>query len=199
MSVPDDLRRLAQAAQSARAKRSGESASLPPGATDRDIDAFEARYAFAVPTELRDWLLFTNGPHIGRTSVRGIQTSRSCDEIDAVWETDWLERGWIPIAGDGCGSYYVLATHPDDGPGHPVFFVDHERQSNGEYSLPTYVCASGLWSFLRFYIQEDLGVEGWPFNRDMVLAADPDLADYSRVPRAWEVEEADRRSLNQQP
>ena len=86
------------------------------------------------------------------------------------------------------GSYFVLATRPEDGPGHPVFFLDHERQWDEDQSSPTYVCASGLWHFLRFYLREDLGEESWPFDRDKVLAADPALADYTKVRRPWEVD-----------
>ena len=52
----------------------------------------------------------------------------------------------------------------------------------------TCVCGSDLWHFLRFYLREALGEEGWPWDRDKVLADDPALADYTKVPRPWELD-----------
>jgi hypothetical protein len=100
----------------------------------------------------------------------------------------WRERGWIPVAGDGNGNYYVLDSHTG-GPGsHPVYFLDHET----DLAKPEYVVASNLWHFLRFLLKRE--VEGpqaraasWPFNQRLVLEADPELAAYAGVaPLPWE-------------
>ncbi len=191
MSIPKRVECLAGVAQRILAVRESMPSTLPPGTTDEAIDAFEARHGLILPLELREWLRFTNGPSVGAGRTRGIRTTNPANDIEALWLPGWRRRGWIPIASDGCGSHYVLATRPEDGPGHPVFFLDHERQQDEDRSTPTYVCASCLWSFLCFYLMEDGGVEGWPFNRYMVLADDPALAHYSKVRRAWEVDEAD--------
>lgn len=160
---------------------------LPEGTSEREIRAFEARNVVVVPPELRSWLRFTNGPRIGMSGLLGIRTPDAFDDMETVYPPEWRKRGWIPIASDGCGSYFALATQESDAPGRPVFFMDHERRLE-EWVQPTYVCASDLWHFLRFYIADGLGKPDWPFDRDRVLRDDPDLAAYTKVAKPWELD-----------
>jgi cell wall assembly regulator SMI1 len=168
-------------------KKDRERPTLPPPVAEEEIDAFEARTGLMVPEELREWLRFSNGPRLGAGGIFGIGTPDDFDDIEARSPPGWLDKRWIPIASDGCGSYFVLATRPEDGPGHPVYFLDHECQVDENQWNATYVCASDLWHFLRFYLREDLGDESWPFDRGKVLADDPALAHFIGVPRPWEV------------
>lgn len=162
---------------------------LPLGIDEKEIEAFENRTGLSVPQVLRQWLKYTNSPGIGSGGVNGILTPELSRDIEAYYDIfpNWKNRGWIPIGGDGCGNYYVMATRPEDGPGMPVFFVEPiwDRDS------PRYVVASELLHFLRFYFRKDLGKRGWPCNRELVLAEDPDLSYYSRIPKCWEIDSGD--------
>jgi hypothetical protein len=95
---------------------------------------------------------------------------------------NWIGKGWIPVGGDGCGNYYVLATRPEDGPGRPVFFIE----IIDDPVSPCYVVASSLFNFLMSYFKRDLGIRGWPCDPDKVLTEDPALSEYQRYPRCWE-------------
>lgn len=159
---------------------------LPPGTTDAEIDGFETRTGISVPPMLKDWLKFTNGPCIGAGGVRGLCTPYPADGIEHYYDIfpEWCRRGWIPIAGDGCGDYYVVATRDEDGPGQPVFFIDCHLDEN----QPAYVVASDFLHFLEFYLGRELEDGGWPFHRDFVIGRDPQLEYYTTVPRAWETD-----------
>jgi len=65
---------------------------------------------------------------------------------------DLEENGWLPLAGDGCGDYYVLAsksTVPSTPP--TLLFIDQS-----DYHLAAYAVASGLWHFLWFLLEDEL-------------------------------------------
>ncbi|MCG3126416.1 MAG: hypothetical protein CHACPFDD_01251 [Phycisphaerae bacterium] len=96
----------------------------------------------------------------------------------------WMQRGWIPIAGDGCGSYYLMPSRNDFGPGYPVIFCDHVDG----LTAPTYIVASDLWHFIDFYLREDLGEERWPFDRDFVTQKDPLITAFHGVALPWKVD-----------
>src|SRR5579864_815686 len=97
------------------------------------------------------------------------------------------KKGWLPIAGDGSGSYYVIATLSWSPSGHPIYFID-ER----DYTSPNYVVASGLWQFLRFLLRAEMLEPDdydtyWPYNRERVLTEDPALEQVNSIPKPWEV------------
>lgn len=158
---------------------------LPEGLSDSDIKDFEHRNEIVVPTSLHEWLKFTNGPSIGAGGVRGIRTRYPEYDIEHYYKRHplWLRRGWIPIAGDGCGNHYVVATRDEDGPGNPVFFIDCHMDK----SQPAYVVASDIWHFFKSYLSREVMEIGWPFDPAYVLREDPSLAEYSKVPKPWEL------------
>ncbi len=80
----------------------------------------------------------------------------------------WRSNGWLPVAGDGSGNYYVLTTAPLAG---FVAFVD----TADDPTRLDYLAATTLWQFLLFLFQRELGQPGWPFDPRTVLAEDPDL------------------------
>lgn len=169
----------------AELERPPEDAALPPGTTDAEMDAFEARTGVTVPPELREWLRFTNGPLVGPGGVYGIRTGRDFPDTEAVYGSvpEFRERGWIPVSGDGCGCYYVLVTRSADAV-RPVYFIDPYQ--DGGYGVPTYAVASGLWRFLWFLFRSELGDRSWPFDRAAVLVADPELAGVRGARLPWE-------------
>jgi hypothetical protein len=168
-------------------------AAPPPGVLDTEIDAFQARLGLNIPRSLREWLRYSNAPATGYGIVLGLTLDNRNQNIEACYP-DYLafwksDKGWIPIAGDGCGNPFVVATKEEDGPGNPVLFFEiltDERK-------PAYVVASDVWHFFWFYIRQSLRESGcayddeWPFNKEKVIAADPDLQKYTKYPLPWEV------------
>lgn len=158
---------------------------LPPGATDSEIDAFVMLQQVTIPPEVRDWLSFTNGPRIGFGGVYGLK------DFEDVYGfiPGFKERHWLPLGTDGCGCYYVLALDSEDKPLRPVYFID---PYDSGYDTPTYAVASGFWQFLRFMFRHELGERGWPFDADLVLASDPELAGVRGAPLPWVADEQSR-------
>lgn len=164
--------------------------AVSPGASEEAIADLVARLQIAVPDELREWLLMSNGSMAGRGGIFGIRPDNDFLDIEAHLELSpsWKSRGWLPIASDGCGSYYVMDAHSSGGSTSPVYFVDHE---NG-LETASYVVASGLWSFLRLMLKsEELPLEDrvgyWPFDKESVLKDDPALASYvGQIPFPWD-------------
>ena len=76
----------------------------PPGATDAEIAAFAVLDGVTIPPEVRDWLLFTNGPRIGPGGVYGLKDFRKV----YGFMPGFKERLWLPLGTDGCGGYYVV-------------------------------------------------------------------------------------------
>jgi cell wall assembly regulator SMI1 len=154
-----------------------------PGATERDIAGCEARIGLNVPTKLRAWLLACNGPCVGPGGVFGIRPRRQDLDIEQILTLHpiWHEKGWIPIAGDGCGNYYVVASKGEFGKGEPVIFID----TMDDDAVPAYIVASEVWRFLRFLLKKELGESKWPYNRDEVAVADPDILSFEDVTLPW--------------
>lgn len=85
----------------------------------------------------------------------------------------WRVRGWIPIAGDGLGNYYVLDTTRRTRSGHPILFLDHEQSEVEICDTPNYVAASNLWSFLRYLFLDELHAAYNLFDEWDALRQDP--------------------------
>ena len=156
---------------------------LPRGATEEAVSAFEGRTGLAVPARLREWLRFINGPCIGPGGLLGIGTHRSSLDIEEVlrWYPRWRDNGWIPVAADGCGNYYVLNTKES---GSAVYFVDTALDADHL----AYVVGSNLWRFLWFILKAESGARDWPFSKEYVLSHDPDIARCASAPVPWEAE-----------
>jgi hypothetical protein len=147
---------------------------LPPGATGEQIDRLADCLGFPPPPELEHWLRCRNGPCVGPGGVYGIETARDFLDIRGYLALypEWRERGWIPIAGNGTGDRYVVDALQSLAPSQAVYFVDcHESTDE-----PAYVVASGVWRFLAFLFEKELGSgRAWPFTRDYVLERDPEV------------------------
>lgn len=160
------------------------------GATENNITDFEHRTGIQIPRQLQDWLQTSNGPRIA-DGIYGLRPD--CPFLDIYHKLElypqWIELKWIPIAGDGCGNYYLVVTQNEFGEGEPVIFIDVYEGA----SKPTYVAASDIWHFLQFYLRNELSLSRlslgstesetqhelehlpWPYNKIMVLQEDPDI------------------------
>ncbi len=135
--VPEAIRHLVHTVP-----RAPEDA-IPQGCTPEDLAGLEARTGLAIPPEMRDWLQYTNGPCIGPGGLFGIRPNRRSMDIEHYLGLfpAWAERRWLPVAGDGCGNYFVLEC--DVAQSRRVLFVDtHEDPQQGE------AAADNLWAFL---------------------------------------------------
>jgi hypothetical protein len=94
----------------------------------------------------------------------------------------WADCGWIPVSGDGCGSYYVVVSQNDFGDGEPVVFVD---TMDGACDA-AFIVASCSWHFVRFILLKERGESRWPFAAKEVIEADPDITHFSGVDLPWD-------------
>jgi cell wall assembly regulator SMI1 len=156
-----------------------------PGGVDRaTIAEAEARLGLAFPDTLRNWLALTNGPCVGPGGVFGVKTEKEFLDLEHVsgWFPGWRVRGWIPIAGDGSGNYYILVQINDD---WPVCFVDTTRNPDAI----SFVVASDLAQFLSALFAKEAGSNGWPFDRALVMARDPRIERFRGIlPLPWEAQ-----------
>jgi hypothetical protein len=160
----------------------------PFSATDADIAALIARSGMHLAPELVDWLRLCNGLLLAGGELLGVPPAQ-VTTIERMLELmpEWRERGWLPVGGDRCGDYCVLDAHTGPDGLRPVYFVDQ-----ADMLAPDYVVASGLWPFVRGFfhdtcVADDPGDITWPFDREHVLAEDPDLARYAGGVRfAWD-------------
>jgi hypothetical protein len=158
-----------------------------------DTLRFERKYDLDLPAELKAWLRRCDGAAVNPGGIYPL-FSRSSEEVSIDWYLtsypEWRARGWLPVASDGCGDVYVLATSLGAPHGtHPVFFLDQ-----ADWETPAYLVASGLWRFLFLLLKSEvLHANGervyWPFDREAVLAEDPDLASCRGIPLPWDVAE----------
>lgn len=149
------------------------------GTNHETISDLEKRIGIVVPLSLREWLCFANGPCIGPGGVLGIRPERHWLDIEEVLQSypSWKGHGWLPVAGDGCGNYYVINTCECGS----VYFVDTAMDAD----KLAYAVASDLWMFLWFLFNHELGDTRWPFTREYVVANDPRIMNCSRAPLPW--------------
>lgn len=156
---------------------------LPSGTTEDAISAFRRRAGIDVPVALRNWLQHVNGPCIGPGGLLGIETGRPSLDIEMVlnWYPQWRERGWLPVASDGCGNYYVLNTVERSG---PIYFVDTASDANHL----SHVVGSNLWTFLWFLLGNEISKTGWPFSEEYVVLHDPEIVMCTAAPCPWQID-----------
>jgi hypothetical protein len=145
--------------------------AFPGGADDAALAELHGRLGIPLPPALVVWLRVCKGDIVGPGGVFGARPDDPSIDIAAVLNQfpTWKARGWIPVAGDGCGDYYVLLTEGDNA-GH-VGFVDQ-----ADLDAIEMVVATDLARFVGFLLRRDRDERGWPFDRATVLAADPAMA-----------------------
>jgi hypothetical protein len=175
MSLPDEVRRLCFAVPWPAGVKA------EPSATREQIMDAEKSLGITFPEALKQLLGFLNSAPIGPGGVLGIESGRPVLDIRSVlsWYPGWKAHKWVPVAGDGCGNYYVLVN--DSNCRTPVCFVD-TGQSPDKLA---YVVGSDLWHFLWFLLQHELGNKQWPFSKAYVTEHDPDITGCRVAPLPW--------------
>lgn len=157
---------------------------LPAGLSDQECTRFEERTGLVMPPDLRAWLNISNGPCVGPGGLYGVCPPRMHLDIESYYDMypTWRTRGWIPVAGDGCGNQYVLVTKREYGNGLPIVFVE----STSDHEMPAYIVASDIRHFLLFLFLRELGQCGWPFDEAIVTQNDPAIMTFHDVPLPWQ-------------
>jgi len=147
------------------------------GASEADLTGLGKHLGFPVPNELADWLRVCRGSTAGPGGLFGVGNAADGLNMNSHlrWFPGWLDRGWIPVAGDGTGNYYILDALER---GHPVGFVEPSET----VSEVQYFVASGLEVFLRELLVHEISRNRWPFDRDYVGRVDPALLVLEPLP-----------------
>lgn len=163
-------------------------ASIPSGLSAEAIAALAARLQHPIPPELQSWLLRCNCPPVGPGGLFGVCPDDPSQDIEAHYRRFplWRNKGWIPVAGDGCGNFYVLDLNTRTRSGHPILFLDHENSVEEVCDTPSYVVASSLWPFLRYILLAEKKAAYSIWKEHEALREDPGLADNVGIPRPWE-------------
>jgi cell wall assembly regulator SMI1 len=80
------------------------------GASPGQLARLEERLRRKLPEELGALLTICNGGAIGPGGIYGQRPDNSYLDLPSVLELfpEWAALGWLPVAGDGCGNYWVL-------------------------------------------------------------------------------------------
>lgn len=138
-----------------------------------------------MPDDLRKWLELTNAPLVGLDGFFGIRPASGRQyDMETYYDMfpHWKRSGYVPLASDGCGSYFVMPTRREFGDGYPVMFMDH---ADG-LTAPSHIVASSLERFVEFSVRRASGEEGWPFDRQYVVVRDPDILKFEGLPLPWD-------------
>jgi cell wall assembly regulator SMI1 len=150
--------------------------TLPGGASEKELSELELRTGLRIPAEFRAWLVEVNGAMIGPGGVFGARDRRDVLSIEGCVRLfpAWRKLGWMPIASDGTGNFWVTLLGPDKSNGW-VAFIDAQIDPE----VISYYAATTVFRFLGFLLEAELGERGWPGDKSYVLARDPGLL---RVP-----------------
>ncbi|GGL21487.1 hypothetical protein GCM10012284_65100 [Mangrovihabitans endophyticus] len=123
---------------------------MPGGANEDELADLERRLEVPLPVELAEWLRICKGEAICAGGVFEALPDQEHLDIAATGALNprWRELGWLPVAGDGCGNYYVLINYyllinSGDLLGK-VAFVDTISDPN----IVEYIAGGDLWTFL---------------------------------------------------
>ncbi|MEV0794773.1 SMI1/KNR4 family protein [Kribbella sp. NPDC050459] len=147
------------------------------GATDDELVQLEVDLGTPFPAELLEWLRACRGTTAGPGGLYGVGKDPECLDIAYILDgfPAWRAKGWIPVAGDGNGNYFVLTSESN---GNPVGFVEPMET---EEEIQFYV-ASNLFIFLREILANEVARTGWPFDAAYISGVDPDLLSLSPLP-----------------
>lgn len=159
------------------------------GATNAEIDAAEQTIGLQFPAELREWLREVNGAGL----FLGISGKYNLVVALTRVYPDWIQRGWLPVATDGCGNDYVLITMGEYGNSRPVGFVD----ACSDPDEICYIVGSSLERFIEFLAENEYvtsfcsdrlmssNYESWPFSKNFVTSKDPEIMTLDNAPLPW--------------
>jgi cell wall assembly regulator SMI1 len=128
------------------ANRPDYHSELQPGATNEELDAFEAKFNFSLPEDFRELYQWRNGQS-GSASLEHNRMFSSLGEIastkemlDGMIGTDfdspkWWRRGWVPFLANGGGDHLCVDLSAEDGgtPGQLRAFWHADEDRDVEY------------------------------------------------------------------
>lgn len=156
-------------------------ATQPKGAGRAELQSLEERIGRELPLSLKESLAVINGSSAGGGLFGGDGNPEHlrisyCLDIFPVWR----DKNWVPVAGDGCGNYYVLLPETVLG-FSPIAFVEVGEGSDDV----SYVVASDMYHFMCFYLSNEIDCSGWPFDCDYVTREDPDILNLGDLVLPW--------------
>jgi hypothetical protein len=153
------------------------------GATEQEIAGAETMAGRSFPSGLRGWLGVVNGAMIGPGGIFGVRDANEFLSIDRYFKMfpEWRDSGWIPVASDGVGNYWVSVPEGPDGSRDWIAFVDVRPDP---VSVDRYFSSSFL-IFLRFLLEAELGEKRWPTDREYTLERDPALSYAPKGQEPW--------------
>jgi cell wall assembly regulator SMI1 len=122
---------------------------LQRGATDAELDAFEARLSLRLPAAFRQLYRWRNGQDPGSSNPLQFNRTFSMleevvsakEELDSMIGFDFEDpkywrRGWVPFLHNGAGSYLCLDLAAEDGGqiGQLIAFWKRDEDRPVEYS-----------------------------------------------------------------
>lgn len=146
---------------------------------------------FPLTDEYRTWLEHFAYVEIDCQSFFGFSRLDSLSEV----QFDWISRGWLAVASDRCGNYYVLVHNGEFGLPAPVIFIDMIRGIEEAYifasSFPKFIQGSLEGekfndSVEHLNTEEQLHLERtWPFNPNIAREFDPDIFLAKNIHLPW--------------
>ena len=144
---------------------------LRPGLSEAEFREFAARFPHPLPPEIEELLRFTRGFDFGSVDPEVDFTGR-LDFEDA----DVFPHG-APIAGDGCGNFWVVDVNPESGAWAPVFYACHDPPVIVYQSASLAEFLEELFNIERpgrssqiEYVHEDASMDIWRNNPDLIPA-----------------------------
>ena len=88
--------------------------TMPAGASETAFKNFERRTGLQLTAPFRAWLAEINGAMIGPGGLFGVREPSDFLSIEKCLRMypKWRELGWVPVASDGTGNYWVTAPGP---------------------------------------------------------------------------------------
>ncbi|SRR5260370_15391812 len=163
-------------------------APAPPGqdlvgASEEEIDGLESEIGRSLSPASRGWLRAVNGAMLGPGGIFGVRKAKDFLSIRKHLNIypEWRTKGWIPIASDGVGNYWVVIPQGPDGNPDWVAFIDiHEDPG----SIDRYF-ASSVPRFIKFLLESELGERRWPTDRAYDLEHDQALIAAPEEKAPW--------------
>ena len=103
---------------------------------EKKIELFERKYSVLLPIQYRIFLKRYNGGFTPETKVHVKRFSEIVDAFygvgNAEWKiegifrlSEWIEKGWLPIAYNGWGDYFAIGLNGEDE--GKIYYFDYQR------------------------------------------------------------------------
>jgi hypothetical protein len=164
-----------------------EGIAIPQGGGEDEFKDIATYMLVEDIAELAVWVSISTGPIPISQPLMGFsvdQNQNDSNHYKNVLSTypEWRRRKWVPIAGDGCGNYYLYPLMNDFNNRRPIFLVDVSKSTITPYCA----VASHLFHFLVRLLESELNREDYAFTRDKVLRQDVKIQQISSLAMPWD-------------